>query len=760
MRERPFRFPIRTALLTVLAVALPAPAQQHRDDSASYNVLFEARSFDLDEFRGAIRRRVSDRRLQEIVAGLEAAVRRDQAAFAGRVRALGGRVVVKWWIINGCNIRIAPSQLEAVRALPNVARVEVDAVRRPHLETATNKAHHASDQANQMKDRTGRLLTGTGVAVAVLDTGADAVSGTKGRPHASYYPGGDPTNNNNGGIQGSLLLEARKVAQVSSTEDVTGHGTAVIGCAAANKWNTLARVDSAIAPGAGVVSVNIANSAGVSQDSWLVSGWQLVASLRIKHNIGVGNNSYSGSPQLSNVLQQALDSTAYNADILICVSAGNLGSNTRESQHAFNGLAVGSVDKTFLSRSSFSAIGPLSGTTRTYPDVTAVGNAVTTVLADQEGSKKIVGGTSYAAPMVAGAAALVRQAELGLSANQVRAILLHTALFRSANRNEYGIGFMKADRAVAAALTGEVVTGAVATNRTKSTFLFKVANSGTETVTVTWMRTHLNDPNPPNLDLRLFDASNRLVAKDLNPANSYEHVRFAATASMTYRAEVTWTNPQAGFDPISFAIVGVANHAPPTLVASTPTKVTSFQPGAVDLVGTGLATVTKLDFGGTSVGFTVLDDTHLRFTPPNLYPIGSVPIVVTNPKGQSNVLALRVTGLAKPLFVGPGVVIRGAQKFRYDLYSDKNWLSLLFVSLSDNPSRIPGIFEFGIGNNFSILVPLVYLNQDTSGASTIQFTYPTTIPWGTKIFFQALSVDKFAPTLPYPASNVLLVQIY
>ena len=100
----------------------------------------------------------------------------------------------QFWLINGCNIEIDPRFVETVAALPNVALVEVDHVRRPHLADATDKSHHASDGANLMQDRAGRKILGTGVSIAVLDTGADESSGATGRPHLCYYPGGNANN--------------------------------------------------------------------------------------------------------------------------------------------------------------------------------------------------------------------------------------------------------------------------------------------------------------------------------------------------------------------------------------------------------------------------------------------------------------------------------------------------------------------------------------------------------------------------------------
>ena len=83
----------------------------------------------------------------------------------------------------------------------------------------------------------------------------------------------------------------------------------------------------------------------------------------------------------------------------------------------------------------------------------------------------------------------------------------------------------------------------------------------------------------------------------------------------------------------------------------------------------------------------------------------------------------------------------------------------MMVSLSNKPSTLPGLYQLGIGNNFSELILLLYLRQDTSGSSTVQFVYPKSVPSGTQIYFQAMSVDSSTPRLPYPTTNVLPVKI-
>src|SRR5690606_32332190 len=130
-----------------------------------------------------------------------------------------------------------------------------------------------------------------------------------------------------------------------------------------------------------------------------------------------------------------------------------------------------------------------------------VGGALVTVEHDAEATLRFVSGTSYAAPMVAGVAALIRQAAPALSALETKVLLLDATRSRGPVRNLYGIGFLQADAATQAALDGNVVRGAVEGSRRTATFPFQVTAPGNATITVAWMRSNTSSPIPPDLDL-------------------------------------------------------------------------------------------------------------------------------------------------------------------------------------------------------------------------------------------------------------------
>ena len=135
----------------------------------SYIVRFAERSFDLEDFRLAIRSGKSATEVAEIVGRMEAAVTRDQADFVREVERLGGRVSHQWWIINAAAVGgITGDGIERLGKLPNVDVVERDWLQYPSNNVARDSQHHEADRANTRTDSTGQPVLGTGVPVTLL----------------------------------------------------------------------------------------------------------------------------------------------------------------------------------------------------------------------------------------------------------------------------------------------------------------------------------------------------------------------------------------------------------------------------------------------------------------------------------------------------------------------------------------------------------------------------------------------------------------
>lgn len=496
-------------------------------------VQFEKRSFDLSEFRRANLARDAAK-VARIVPDLEKRVQADQGPFVEAVEKLGGRVVDQWWIVNACAIEIPPAELAKVRALPNVARLEPDVRVEPLILRATSAANHNSDAVNAQG------FKGAGVATAIVDTGQDERMAGGSRPHRTYFPDGNLAK------QHRLILN--KAIGSMPADDVHGHGTGVAGIAAGGNWGA-SGADNGHAPHANIAGYSIANSrSGGSSAAVIVRAWQTVASDAAQNKIVSANNSYSGSPDPTNTMQQALDSCALNADVLICVACGNFASSTAASQSAANGIAVGATNRDTHLMATFSSRGPLSGDPqRYYPDISA--NGVSTVMPrrDLESSNYVASGTSMASPQVCGAATLLRSAVTALKADETKAILLASALDISRqnpgkDRNSYGMGLLRDDAALAMARDSAAHGRAQVSSSTKVwTKPVIVAQGKTYRGCVTWMRTTMTSSNWSNLDLEILDGTN-VVASSKTLRNLYEVVTFRASRGGAMIMRITATS--------------------------------------------------------------------------------------------------------------------------------------------------------------------------------------------------------------------------
>ena len=307
-------------LLGMLPAQQPQPHDQigvhvagARSGTMQYLVTFHERDFDLSQFRGAVLAHRSADEVTTIVADLERKAASNQRAFGEAVERAGGRVIDRWWLINGSAIEVNPAEVDGLLRLPNVASITPNRTTMPLIITATNASNHNSDGANAAG------ATGRGVTVAIMDTGLDALSGATGRPHPTFYINGDINNHTGPGLDGSRLLDNVMVG-VAPPDNTHPHGTGVASISAGFKWSLAANHDSGHAYDASVVGYSISNvaSSGQSSEATMAAAWQRIAAERVKHNIGTANNSYSGtSCNLTDMIQMALDAAAYNADILI-----------------------------------------------------------------------------------------------------------------------------------------------------------------------------------------------------------------------------------------------------------------------------------------------------------------------------------------------------------------------------------------------------------------------------------------------------------
>ena len=265
-----------------------------------------------------------------------------------------------------------------------------------------------------------------------------------------------------------------------------------------------------------------------------------------------------------------------------------------------------------------------------------------------------------------------------------------------------------------------------------------------------------------NVDLRLYDSNNVLLASDLNTLQSYEKATFTALAAGTIRAELRWVNPVAGRS-VDVAVSGVgslAPTAPPALTAINPGTVNNPAPAELTLTGTNFDGLTRITVGGVDVpSFSVDSATQARFTLTGPYLIGTHSVTVSNVVGTSNALSVTVNGVHPMQLTGPSFGVRGFPS-NYAAVGDAGWISVLFFSTSNLPSSVPGLVSLNIGNNFTDLYQLVVLANDGRGTFTLPITIPTSVPSGLNLSFQAVTVNPASLTPPIEASNAVTTAFF
>ncbi len=266
--------------------------------------------------------------------------------------------------------------------------------------------------------------TGSGVSVAVLDTGIDPLPDFAGRlvGGVDLSGGGNPY------------------------KDSYGHGTFDAGLIAGDGASSNGQYTGE-APGAGLVSVKVAGASGETDLATVIAGVSWTIANRQALHIGVLNMSLGYEPIESTAIDP-LDiavEAAWDSGIVVVVSAGNAGpwNGTIESPGddpmvitvgALDDLAQPNVADDVMT--TFSSIGPTNPDGWFKPDLVSSGRSVVSLAApgstiyDENpsalvGSSNFVGsGTSFSTAITSGAVALLLEAHPGYTPNQVKAALL------------------------------------------------------------------------------------------------------------------------------------------------------------------------------------------------------------------------------------------------------------------------------------------------------------------------------------------------
>jgi serine protease AprX len=349
------------------------------------------------------------------------------AAAEGLVRSLGGRVSHELPIVGSFSATVPGAAVRALAASDLVRRVWGDG--RLHMQSVDMSAYDVAP-TNSVWKKVVRLppanaaYTGAGVGVAVLDTGVVPVP--------------------------DLVGGIRQVVDLTPEDnglDGYGHGTAMAGIIGGRGLENGA--DAGVAPRANVISIKVAGFNGATDVSVVIAGLQWAVTHRAQYNIRVLNLSFgtdSRQPYAIDPLDYAVE-RAWRAGILVVVSAGNRGSGrrtiTKPGDDPFV-VTVGAADLRNTISKSDDVVAPFSSRGPTQdgfakPDLVAPGVTIVTTrdpgsVVDlghpdaRVGSSYIKGsGTSEAAAVVSGVAALMYQANPRLTPNVAKGILIRTA---------------------------------------------------------------------------------------------------------------------------------------------------------------------------------------------------------------------------------------------------------------------------------------------------------------------------------------------
>ncbi len=237
--------------------------------------------------------------------------------------------------------------------------------------------------------------------------------------------------------------------------DDHGHGTHVAGIVGGDGTDSKGK-HVGIAPECGIVAIKAFNREGKAKSSDVIKAIQWAVENREKHGIKVLNLSAAGVAQISHQwdpMARAV-AAAWKEGIMVVVAAGNDGPDAETigtPAHSPIALTVGaSDDRGTVKRSDdrvaeLSSRGPTPVDHLTKPDVVAPGVDITAAYNGKSGySTK--SGTSMAAPMVSGLAALLLCAHPEASPDKLKTALVTSAekLPRGGDANEQGAGLVDA----------------------------------------------------------------------------------------------------------------------------------------------------------------------------------------------------------------------------------------------------------------------------------------------------------------------------
>ena len=373
------------------------------------------------------------------------------------VRAAGGRVTGTLPIINAVAVRLSAGSVSALARDPHVAAVTANSgvaaqtVTPAAPDTSTTGATPAPASPAPDISRLASAYptsvfapaawsttTGKGVGVAVIDTGI-----------AGDLP-------DFAGAEGTSRVVASVVTNPAATTvaDTYGHGTHVAGIIAGDGTRRDAADPAAgryigIAPEANLISIKAGDDAGNATVLDVINGLQFVVDHKDDYGIRVVNLSLESTTPESyrtDPLDAAVEAAWFHG-IVVVAAAGNHGTAPDAADYAPGNdpfvITVGAVDDQGTDTPDDDAYATWSSVGKTQdgvdkPEIGAPGAHIVSALAPDSDFTRLcpecivdgeyirAGGTSMAAPVVSGVAALMLQGHPDWTPDQVKGTMLAT----------------------------------------------------------------------------------------------------------------------------------------------------------------------------------------------------------------------------------------------------------------------------------------------------------------------------------------------
>ncbi|MBC7783437.1 MAG: S8 family serine peptidase [Burkholderiales bacterium] len=260
--------------------------------------------------------------------------------------------------------------------------------------------------------------TGSGTTVAVIDTGIDYSLAALGGGYGKKY---------------KVIAGYDFYANDSDPKDESGHGTAVASVIAGNAFKRNGITYQGVAPGAKLVALRVGTESDITDDNieralrWVINNYKA-------YNISVVNLSLgSGAYTNQRTSAQMSDEFASLRELGVFVVAASGNSNDQQSGPiSQDGIAYPSADPNVFAVGAVSASDVITTWSQRGDELDIVAAGEEIIVPKIGGGYAAEDGTSFAAPYVAGTAALIKQLNPAAKPGDIGSVLMSSG---SANRD-------------------------------------------------------------------------------------------------------------------------------------------------------------------------------------------------------------------------------------------------------------------------------------------------------------------------------------